>query len=180
MPNNKGIITIQEWYNSLKEHGRLLDHRFGLTITKSGLEDIALFGQSATIPSRTINTASLKYFGQEIDLPTTLDEGRRWSVELYTDKNNDYYNRMRSWQEEFASWERSGGGYKGISTVNGYIDLYNNDMSDIVDSFTIKGLTPLEVGELSLSHEGSDFLSFTCQFSFILSFNSRRGVDPLR
>lgn len=178
MPN--GIVTIQEWYNNLKEQGRLLDHRFALTITKSGFEDIHFYCQSTTIPSRTLNTTTISYFGQEIDLPTTLDEGRTWNVELHTDSSNNNYNRMRTWQEEYASWERSGGGYKGVSNVNGYVDLYNNEMTSIVDTFTIKGLFPKEVGEMSFSHEGSNIISFSTTFSFILTFNSRRSSDPLR
>lgn len=174
------VTTIQQFFANLAEAGRLMDHRFGLTLTRSGMEDFTLFGQSTTIPARTINKAAIHYFGQQIDIPTTLDEGRTWSVELYTDANNVFYNRMREWQDEYASWRRSGGGYKGVTSINAYIDLYNNNMDAIVDTIVLGGIWPEEVGSMNLEMSGDGLASFSTSFVFVYSYNSKRGSDPLR
>lgn len=174
------IKTIQQYYANLQKQGRLLNHQFGLTITRAGMEDFTLFGQSTSIPNRTLNTAELKYFGQTFEIPTTLDEGRRWSVELHSDAENVIYNKVREWQEEYASWQKSGGGIKGISGVNGYVDLYDHQMEKIVDSFTLMGILPLEPGEISLDQGGGDLVSFNTTFLFQICYNSKRGVNPLR
>lgn len=174
------VTSIQQFFSNLADAGRLMDHRFAITITRSGMEDFTMFGQSTTIPARTVNKTSIHYFGQQIDLPTTLDEGRTWSVELYTDAKNVFYNRMREWQEEYASWRRSGGGYKGVTSINAYIDLYNNNMDAIVDTIVLSGIWPEEVGSMNLDMAGSDLASFSLTLSFVASWNSKRGSDPLR
>jgi len=177
MPN---IQSIQNYYANLQKEGRLLNHQFGITITRPGMEDFTLYGQSSSIPTRTLNTAELKYFGQTFEIPTTLDEGRRWSVELHSDAENKIYNKVRDWQEEYASWKLSGGGLKGITSINGYIDLYNHKMDKIIDSFTMIGILPLEPGEISLDHGGGDIVSFNTTFLFQLAYNNKRGTNPLR
>jgi hypothetical protein len=174
------LITIQQFFAHLEKVGRLMDHRFAITVTRSGMEDFTLFGQSTSVPARTVNKAPIHYFGQQIDLPSTLDEGRNWSCELFTDEENVFYNRIREWQDEYASWRRSGGGFKGISSINGYIDFYNNAMTKIVDTIVISNIWPSEVGALNLDMTGDGFVTFSTDFSFVSSFNSRRGSNPLR
>lgn len=174
------VTSIQQFFANLAEAGRLMDHRFGLTITRSGMEDFTLFGQSTTIPARTVNKTPIHYFGQQVDIPTTLDEGRTWSVELYTDSKNAFYNRLRSWQEEYANWRNSGGGYKGVTSINVYIDLYNNNMDEIVDTMVLSGVWPEEVGSMNLDMAGDGLASFNLTLSFVTSYSNKYSSDPLR
>lgn len=177
---NNGIHTIQEFFSNLQKKGRLLDHRFGITITKSGFEDIHLYGQSTTIPRRKINTAEVEYFGQKFPIPTTIDEGQSWAIKASADADNDIYNRFREWQEVHASWAKSGGGSKTVSNVNAYIDIYNANMDKIVDTFCLKGIFPDDVGDIDLDMSGDGIVTFDVNFVFILCYNSKRGTDPLR
>ena len=176
---SNGIRSIKEFYNSLSKHGRLLDHRFGITIQKSGFEDIQLFGASASIPMRKVNTTDVKYFGQTFRLPTTLEEEGEWTVSLSADADNNYLNRFRAWQEEYASWQKSGGGFKGISNVNAYVDIYNGDISKIIDQFAIKGIFPSQIERIAFSHDEDGIVVFDVDFAFQLCYNSKRGTDPL-
>ena len=180
MSSTNGIHTIQEFYSNLAKKGRLLNHQFGITITRSGMEDIHLYGQSASVPKRGLNKTSVNYFGQSFPIPTTIDEGQTWSLEIDADADNDIFNRFRAWQEEYASWANSGGGNKGISTINVYIDLYNAKMNKIVDTFCLKGVWPEDVDSETLTHDGGAVVSFSVTLSYILSYNSKRGTDPLR
>ena len=177
---NQNITTIQQYYADLQRNGRLLDHQFQISITRAGFDDIQLYGQSTTIPERSIETAELKFYGQTLEIPTVLDEGRRWSVELNTDSDNDYYNNFLQWQEDYASWKRSGGGYKGVTDISGYIDLMNNNMSKVVDTFCLKGLVPLKVGQINLDHSSTGIATFEVTFLFQYKYNSKRSSDPLR
>lgn len=174
------IVTLTDYYNNLANSGRLLDHRFGLTITRSGFEDLTMYAQSASLPARTLNTTELKYFGQTFEIPTTLDEGRRWSIEVATDSDNNFYNQCLEWQSEYASWERSGGGYKGITSITGYTDIYNNSMDKIVDTFAMCGLCPIEVGPENFDHAGDGIVTFELNLLFLYRYNSKRGTNPLR
>lgn len=180
MSSANGIHTIQEFYSDLAKKGRLLDHQFGITIAKSGMEDIHLYGQSTSIPKRGLNKAEVSYFGQKFPIPTTIDEEQNWSIEMTTDADNNVYNRFRTWQEEYASWANSGGGYKGISTVNAYVDLYNAKMNKIVDTFCLKGIWPSDVDAIKLDHDGGNLATFSVTLTYILTFNSKRFTDPLR
>ena len=174
------IRVLQEFYENLRRKGRLLNHLFQISVTKSGMEDLQLFGQSTVIPARVINTTQIAYLGQEFDIPTTLDEGRTWRVELTTDKSNDIYNAILNWQAEYASLINSGGGYKGISPETGYIELLNHGVTSVVDGFSLAGVFPKEVGDLVLdSTGGGELATFSVDFTFQYRYNSAY-LDPVR
>jgi|GEM_PF-7133960 len=174
------VRVLQEFYENLRRKGRLLNHLFQISVTKSGMEDLQLYGQSTNIPSRIVNMTQIAFLGQEFDIPTTLDEGRTWRVELASDKNNDLYNAMLNWQAEYASLINSGGGYKGISPETGYIELLNHAITGVVDGFSLAGVFPKEIGELSLdSTGGGELATFSVDFVFQYRYNSAY-LDPVR
>jgi hypothetical protein len=157
-----------------------MNHLFQISFSKSGFEDVQLYGQSTRIPARIINTTDVVYFGQTFELPTTIDEGRRWPVEFNSDKDNDLYNKFLDWQQEYASLINSGGGFKGVSPDNAYIDILNQQLTDVADSFTLAGIIPLEVGEEVLDNSaGGDLVTFSVEFLFQYKYNTAY-LDPVR
>lgn len=62
------------------------------------LDKMQVYGQSFTLPDRTVNFENLQYRAYNIPIPTTIEMGQDHSVTVYADVRGDLRRAMLDWQ----------------------------------------------------------------------------------
>lgn len=71
--------------------------RSGIPSIDATLERMQVYGQSFTLPDRTVNFDNLQYRAYNIPIPTTLEMGQDHSVTVYADVRGDLRRACLDW-----------------------------------------------------------------------------------
>jgi hypothetical protein len=70
----------------------------GIPEITARLERMQVYGQSFTLPDRTVNFEDIQYRAYKIPVPTTIDMGQDHSITVYADVRGDLRRAMLDWQ----------------------------------------------------------------------------------
>lgn len=170
--------NLQEFYRELYTKGVRLSHQFQLTVSNTGigevdnaLQDISMWAQGASTPSRTQNEATISYLGYPFKVPTNFVMSNSLDLTVNADSDLKIRDALLTWMATISDPDieggTAGGGIKSISTAVGRLDLFDDKMETIVHSYRLVGMFPTLVGEIALSNTPDvTIATFPAKFSY--------------
>lgn len=132
------------------------------------LEGVMLYGQSATIPKRSINYAEVSYKGYSVPnlVPTNLDMTKEFSFEVLEDVNGQNRRAFLAWMNHVINADIEGGSlFEGDRGVNPKslvrLRLFDKDNETVCQTYKFWNVHIVDVSELGLSYEGGSAGKFT-------------------
>jgi hypothetical protein len=172
----EGIYGLNEFMAQMKNTGLRLGYQFQVTVPN--LDNIQFFATSTSLPGKTINPVEVPYFGQNFKIPSNADYGGEWSITTRVDNELSIKKALMKWMNEFSNMAKNGGGNKKITEYNVYIDLLDNDLQKITDTYVLVGVFPTSMGELGLDQSAADIVELEISLNFQYWYNKSDG-DPL-
>lgn len=143
----------------------------GYSEVDSVLKNAMIFGQSFTIPQRTVNYATVSFKGYDITniVPTNIDMTKEMSIEMLDDINGSYRRAFLAWMNHVMNFDISGGSvFEGDRGVNDNaiirLKLFGRDNKTISQIYKFYNVTVKNVSETQLQYSGGDTSKFTVQF----------------
>lgn len=150
----------------------------GLADIASQLQDYVVYAKSANIPGRKNVTSELPFYGMKFKIPMNLDYDKNWQLEFTVDAQLNNRRIMEAWADTVSDLRSNTGGSKGRLPVSkAFCHLLDADLTTVIDTYTLEGVFPEEVGAVSLSHDSNDAASFTVNLGF--SYWYHGDNDPL-
>lgn len=170
----------------------LLEYQFLVTIiagqgmgevygmTNDDFKRIQLFCQSASIPEKRINTATVNYFGKNFSVPTTEQPQHEWQTSIILTNDMTSYNQLRKLILRFSNLEQNMGGIRTIPNIDIVVDVLNQ-FSEIDDSqprIVLKGCYPRTLDTINLAYQdNADVIRPNVTWIYQYSFFTNPGVD---
>lgn len=134
------------------------------------LNGVMLYGQSATIPKRTVNYANVSYKGYEVPnlVPTNIDMTKEFQFEILEDVNGQNRRAFFMWMNKVMNFDIEGGSlFEGDRGVNPKslirLRLFDKDNKTVIQTYKFWNVHIKDVSELSLTYEGGSAGKFTVQ-----------------
>lgn len=132
------------------------------------LENVMLYGQSATIPKRSVNYAPVSYKGYEVPnlVPTNIDMTKEFSFEVLDDVNGENRRAFMMWMNKVMNFDIDGGSvFEGDRGVNEKsvirLRLFDKDNKTVCQTYKFYNVHIKEVTETSLTYSGGEASKFT-------------------
>lgn len=181
------MSRLNEFYQKLQTNGLRFAYQFEFTIianpnVNEGLKDFKFYATAANLPGVTMEAAELPFQGMTFRVPNNISAfGSPWSVTLRCDSEMKIRRTCENWLKEFADLSKGGGGSKKASTYKARVDLLGEDLSSTpVATYTLEGIFPTNVGEISLDTSGTDVATFTLELAFQYWYPGEPDADPLK
>ena len=140
----------------------------------SGYDDVdavltaaVMFGDSFSIPGRTINYASVHYKGFEMAnlVPTNVQMDVEHSMNIKADVAGEYCRAFLRWQNHVMNANIEGGSvFEGNRAVNpnsnARIHLFAADNKTVNETYKLVNVVINNVGPINLVYEGGDVATF--------------------
>ena len=171
------VYSLNQFLQQMKQTGLRLGYQFQVTVDK--LDDLQFFATSANLPGRTITAADVPYFGLNFKISTNAEwGGGEWSINARVDNDLIIKKRLESWMNEFADLKKNGGGNHKMTDYKVRIDLLDNTMQKITDTYILVGVFPTSMGELGLDQSAADIVAMDINLAYQYWYNEKDG-DPL-
>ena len=194
MAENKNILSLSDFYTELSEVGARLQHQFQVQFMpssdilgmpspnqltgdeKTALERMSYWGGATVLPGRTQNTTEIPYLGFPFSVPTTTTPNKTFTCTLRCSQNNMLRNAMMKWLN-FASQLNefdgktdldvaTGGGDKRIPNSSVIIRLLDQQLKNVIQTYTLYGAFPTTVGDMTLDQAAADIATFEVQMMY--------------
>lgn len=151
----------------------------GFASINSILDKMQVYGQSFTLPDRTVSFEDIQYRAYKIPVPTTLEMGQDHSITVYADVRGDLRRAMLDWQAaclnpaigENSHFEANrrptkiGPGAGAKPSIQ--IDLLAPDYQTVIEKTMIWGARVTKVGGLELSNTSGSISTFSVDFKSV-------------
>ena len=143
------------------------------------LTRMQVYGNSFTLPDRTVNFEDLNYRAYKIPIPTTIDMGQDHSVTVYADVRGDLRRAMLDWQAACLNPDITGGSFFEANrrptklgpdegkTPSITVKLLAPDYQTVVETTMIYGTRVTKVGGLELSNTAGSISTFSVDFKSV-------------
>jgi len=145
-----------------------LEATSGYSDVDAVLEGVMLYGQSATIPKRTVNYAAVHYKGYEVPnlVPTNIDMTKDFSFEVLEDVDGQNRRAFLAWMNHVMNFDIEGGSlFEGDRGVNPKslirLRLFDKDNKTVIQTYKFWNVHIKEVSDLALSYDGGSAGKFT-------------------
>ena len=156
-----------------------IDFYSGFSKIDATLQRMQVYGQSFTLPDRTVNFEDLQYRAYKIPIPTTMDMGQDHSVTVYADVRGDLRRAMLDWQAACLNPDITGGSFFESNrrptklgpdegkTPSITVKLLAPDYQTVVETTMIYGTRVTKVGGLELSNTAGSISTFSVDFKSV-------------
>ena len=156
-----------------------IDFFSGFPKIDATLTRMQVYGQSFSLPERTVNFEELQYRAYKIPVPTTIDMGQDHSITVYADVRGDLRRAMLDWQAACIDPDISGGSYFEANrrptklgpgegaTPQITVKLLAPDFQTCIEKTVIYGTRVTKVGGLELSNTGGSISTFSVDFKSV-------------
>lgn len=143
------------------------------------LTRMQVYGNSFTLPDRTVNFEDLQYRAYKIPIPTTIDMGQDHSITVYADVRGDLRRAMLDWQAACLNPDITGGSFFEANrrptklgpdegnTPSITVKLLAPDYQTVVEQTMIYGTRVTKVGGLELSNQSGSISTFSVDFKSV-------------
>lgn len=151
----------------------------GIDKIDATMQRMQVYGQSFTLPDRTVNFEDLQYRAYKIPVPTTIDMGQDHSVTVYADVRGDLRRACLDWQAACLNPDITGGSYfesnrrpTKLGSGDGQtpsitVKLLAPDYQTAVEQTMIYGSRVTKVGGLELSNTSGSISTFSVDFKSV-------------
>lgn len=156
-----------------------IDFFSGIPKIDATMQRMQVYGQSFTLPERTVNFEDLQYRAYKIPVPTTIDMGQDHSVTVYADVRGDLRRACLDWQAACLNPDITGGSYfesnrrpTKLGSGDGQtpsitVKLLAPDYQTAVEQTMIYGSRVTKVGGLELSNTSGSISTFSVDFKSV-------------
>lgn len=154
------------------------------------MEDTIIFGQSFTIPSRSVNYAPVSFKGYEVPnlVPTNIDMTKELSMTIIEDVNGTNRRVFEAVMNHVMNFDIEGGSvFEGDRGVNPNsvlrLRLFDKDNETVIQTYKFYNVHIKEVGTTELDYNGGDAAKFTVNFIcsyWTLEDNKKGGLTGLK
>ena len=143
------------------------------------LTRMQVYGNSFTLPDRTVNFEDLQYRAYKIPIPTTIDMAQDHSITVYADVRGDLRRAMLDWQAACLNPDITGGSFFETNrrptklgpeegkTPSITVKLLAPDYQTVVETTMIYGTRVTKVGGLELSNTAGSISTFSVDFKSV-------------
>ena len=171
------VYSLNKFLHQMKRTGLRLGFQFQVTVDK--LDDLQFYATATNLPGRTITAADVAYFGLNFKVSTNADwGGGEWTITARLDNNIDMKKKLERWMDEFADLSKNGGGTHKMTNYKVRIDLLDNTMKKITDTYVLVGVFPTSMGALSLDQSAAEILTMDINLAYQYWYRAADG-DPL-
>ena len=161
------------------QHMYEIDFFSGFPKIDATLTRMQVYGQSFSLPERTVNFEDVQYRAYKIPVPTTIDMGQDHSITVYADVRGDLRRAMLDWQAACIDPDISGGSYFEANrrptklgpgegaTPQITVKLLAPDFQTCIEKTVIYGTRVTKVGGLELSNTAGSISTFTVDFKSV-------------
>lgn len=122
---------------------------------------------NANIPSTSVDTINIPYKSQNAQFAGRDNSSHTTVVTFWCDEDMQPYLYFKGWMENSINNSQVGGGMsRDFYSVDMIIKLFAHDSETVTMAHRLTHVWPTEIGELSLSMEGSEHAQFDVTFSF--------------
>lgn len=167
--------TLQSFYNELTTNGVRLQHQFRLTFqvpVDFSFPDVRLYAKSATVPALRQNKAAIPYYAYNFQLPTNFEMDQEWQFDILCDANMEIRARFLEWAGLHSNFNiEQGGSGQGVkqtphSSINISVDLLDNDLVTAIDTYTLVGCFPTNIGAFNTTHDSANPITFPVTITY--------------
>ena len=156
-----------------------IDFFSGIPKIDATMQRMQVYGQSFTLPDRTVNFEDLQYRAYKIPVPTTIDMGQDHSVTVYADVRGDLRRACLDWQAACLNPDITGGSFfesnrrpTKLGPAEGQtpsitVKLLAPDYQTSVETTMIYGSRVTKVGGLELSNTAGGISTFSVDFKSV-------------
>lgn len=136
------------------------------------LENITMYGTGFTLPNRTLEHTEIAFKGYPVPVPTVTKMEQDHSLTVNADANGEIRRAFLAWQGHCSDPAISEGsvftGDRRVNT-NGIIriQLLDNDMMTVSETYKMIGVRIASVGGLAVSNSDSSVSTFEVGFKSI-------------
>jgi hypothetical protein len=187
------IKSLADFYGEMSSTGLRLQHQFQLQFFPSeaalsvivaqssqaaadALRNVSYWVEATAIPGVELAQAEIKYLGTAMVIPTTTTFAKTITVALRCDAQSLVRNALLAWRNFHSNINlgmnqpldiaSSGGGNKKIPASSAKLNLYNDDLSAIVESYKLFGAFPTNVAQMVIDQTASDVAKFDLTLMF--------------
>jgi hypothetical protein len=167
----------------------LIDNQFVRpSLFKISIDDVVVGGEqqvfwvkSASLPASSVGVIEVPYHGRKVYMPGDRTFSDWQMTVIYADEDaNTLYDKFLSWMNGIQTPAGVGVAREQAKTVTVDVLSPNSNISDeninIIDTYTLYGAFPIEIGSMDLSQETSDsFMEFTVSLSY--SYHMMTNAD---
>lgn len=154
------------------------------------MEDTMMFGQSISIPNRTVEYAPVSFKGFEMGnlVPTRITMGNEHTMSVIDDVNGTHRRVFLAMMNHVMNFDIEGGSvFEGDRGVNPNsilrIRLFDKDNKTVIQTYKFYNICVSNVGETQLDYNGGDVSKFDVTFKstyFTLEDNKKGGLTELK
>lgn len=168
------VRNLNDFYNTVKSGGVRLGHQYQVNVTGTPvdeqLKDIQIWATTMTFPNVTQNAADINYMGYLFSLPTNFVFGNETTMTIRSDQSMAIHSAFLQWMNYHSQLDiendGNGGGEKRFPNSNIEIQLLDEQMKNIKSRCVLIGAFPTSIGEMSLSQESAEPVTFDVSFRF--------------
>ena len=164
------LYTLQDFYQELQDKGVRLSHQYQLSFegipTGGDLNTITMWAEGSTLPGRTQETVEVPFLAYPFSIPTKLAMTNTITLTIRCDADMKIRDTLLDWQNYHSNASIANGGSgegdkkapdEGIKAI---LDLYDDTLSTIVQSYTLVGVIPGTIGDATLSQADATVVTF--------------------
>lgn len=167
-----------------------IDFFSGIDKIDQTLTRMQVYGQSFTLPDRTVNFDNLQYRAYNIPVPTTLEMGQDHSITVYADVRGDLRRALLDWQAACLDPDIAGGSFFEANrrptkigpnegqTPSITVKLLAPDYQTVVETTMIYGTRVTKVNGLELSNTAGGISTFGVDFKSVY-WQQIQGPGPI-
>lgn len=153
------------------------------------MEDTMIFGQSFSIPKRSVNYAPVSFKGYEVPnlVPTNIDMDKEVTMNILEDVNGTNRRVFETAMNHVMNFDIGGGSvFEGDRGVNPNsilrLELFDKDNKTVIQTYKFWNVHVKEVGNTSLDYNGGDAAKFDVTFvcSYFEIESKKGGLTSLK
>lgn len=178
---NYGIISSNLDHNSILKFYEVAQRRefarkFQFKIKTLGPlnEDDLIYFTTANVPARSISNHTVPFIGLQYNIPgaAQYDGSDSWQVTFRCDEAANIRAKLLAWQDEIFNIQQTGGKY-GVPNEQAKVIQLGKDISTPVRTFSLVGIYPKTIGELSYDiTDSGDIQTFNATFAYQFWYES--------
>ena len=136
----------------------------------SVLESITMYGEGFQLPDRQVQAAQAPFKGYNLQIPTVMQMTNTHTMNVRADAAGEIRRAFLAWQGKTADPAISDGSvFAGDRRMNVKgvirIQLLDNDMVTVAETYKMIGVFITNVGGLQVSHQGANISTFQVGFA---------------
>ena len=167
-----------------------LEYVSGIPEVDALMEDVIIFGQGFTIPSRSVEYAPVSFKGYEVPnlVPTRIEMDKEVTMNVLEDVNGTNRRVFEAVMNHVMNFDIEGGSvFEGDRGVNPNsilrLKLFDKDNKTVIQTYKFYNVHVKQVGQTGLDYNGGDAakfdVTFTCSY-WMLEDNKKGGLTSLK